>query len=73
VGVFSREPGGLFLGFPVRAAAELRDEDFDGVILATFEPPEPQLAELTALGVAREKCLTLRRSATPTARNGGPA
>jgi hypothetical protein len=73
VGVFSCEPGGVFLGFPVRGAGELRDEDFDGVILATFEPPEPQLAELTALGVAREKCLTLRRSAPLAAGNGGPA
>jgi DNA-binding MarR family transcriptional regulator len=62
VGVFAREPGGVFLGMPVRSAGELAEEEFDGLVLATFEPPEPQLAELTALAVPREKCLTLRRA-----------
>jgi DNA-binding MarR family transcriptional regulator len=72
VGVFARESAGVFLGLPVRPAAELRDKDFDALILATFDPPEPHLTALGALGVPREKCLTLRRVA-PVNGNGASA
>jgi hypothetical protein len=45
----------------VRALAELAGEDVDGVIVATFDRPERRVAELGALGIAPEKCLTLRK------------
>ena len=38
LGVFANEAGGAFLGFTVRPLAELRQEDVDGVVVATFEP-----------------------------------
>jgi DNA-binding MarR family transcriptional regulator len=67
IGVFAREPGGQFLGFPVQALAELVDADADAVIVATFDRPEPVLVELTAAGLSRDRIVTLRE-ATPTAR-----
>ncbi len=63
IGVFSREVGGHFLGFPVRPVGELAGEEVDGLILGTFDRPEPWLDELQALGVPREKVITLRRPA----------
>jgi DNA-binding MarR family transcriptional regulator len=68
VGVFDRESGGQFLGFPVRALAEVSGEEIDGVIVATFDRPEQRVAELGRLGVPAGKCLTLRRLAEPAAR-----
>ena len=59
VGVFTREGGGQFLGFPVRAVNELAEAEADGLVLATFETPEPQLAELVRLGFPASKILTL--------------
>jgi len=67
VGVFDRESGGQFLGFPVRALAEVAGEEIDGVIVATFDRPEQRVAELGRLGVPAGKCLTLRRLAEPAA------
>jgi DNA-binding MarR family transcriptional regulator len=63
LGVFSsREPAdGRFLGFTVRNIVELATDEVDGVIVATFEPPEPYLAELRRLGFALGQLLTLRR------------
>jgi len=71
VGIFAREAGGQFLGFPVRPLAELGAEDVDGVIVATFDRPEQRVDELGRLGVAAEKCLTLRRLADPVDRAAG--
>ncbi len=65
LGVFAGQAGGTFLGFPVQAVTELAAEEFDGLILATFEHPEPYLAELKHLGLPSEKILTLRRLASP--------
>ncbi len=65
VGIFSREAGGHFLGFPVQAVTELAGEEFDGLILATFERPEQHVAELSSLGLPKEKILTLRRMVLP--------
>lgn len=62
VGVFSRDGADAFLGFPVRGLAEIPDEEIDGVVVATFEPPDGHVAELLAVGVPPEKLLTLRRS-----------
>ena len=58
--VFGPEPGGGFLGFPVRPVAELAGEEFDAVVVATFEHPEATLELLAAQGVPRRKCVTLR-------------
>jgi DNA-binding MarR family transcriptional regulator len=63
VAVFARDAGGEFLGYRVRPGVELADEEIDRVIVATFERPEPIVAELTALGIAAAKLLTLRRAA----------
>lgn len=62
VGVFSRDAAGAFLGFPVRGLAEITGEEIDGVVVATFEPPEGPVAELLAVGVPPGKLLTLRRT-----------
>src|SRR5262245_40567149 len=61
VGVFA-ESGGTFLGFAVRPLAELAREDVDRIAVATFDLPEPYVAELTALGLPAHKLLTLRRT-----------
>lgn len=63
IGVFSNAGGDHFLGFPVRAVTELAIEEFDCLILATFERPEPQVTELARLGLPKGKILTLRRMA----------
>jgi DNA-binding MarR family transcriptional regulator len=63
VGVFSRDGGDPFLGFPVRGLAEIPGEEIDGVVVATFDPPERHVAMLLAVGVPAAKLLTLRRSA----------
>lgn len=60
-GVFWREPGGHFLGLPIRDLAELTGEDVDGIIVATFERPEPHLAELRRQGIPSSKLFVLRR------------
>jgi len=67
VGVFDRAAGGQFLGFPVRALADLVPDEVDGVIVATFDRPEQRVAELTRLGVPADRCLTLRRLTAPGA------
>lgn len=59
VGVFDREKGGHFLGLPVQAIDELRAVDVEGVVLATFEPPEAEVAELIRLGFPTNRILTL--------------
>jgi DNA-binding MarR family transcriptional regulator len=61
VGVFDGEAGGMFLGFPVRPLAELAGAEVDVVVLATFAQTERHLAALAALGVPRERLVTLRR------------
>jgi DNA-binding MarR family transcriptional regulator len=60
VGVFDRQPGEAFLGQPVRDRRELVTAAVDGIILASFERPDTLMAELEALGVAREKFVPLR-------------
>jgi DNA-binding MarR family transcriptional regulator len=67
VAVFATRGSGDFLGYRVRPAAELAEEEIDRVIVATFDRPEPVVAELIALGVPAAKLVTLRRIA-PEAR-----
>ena len=71
LGVFSREPAGHFLGFTVRDIDELAADEVDGVVVATFEPPESHLAELGRLGFAPGQLLTLRRTTPPARSDGG--
>ena len=71
VGVFARAAGGQFLGFPVLALADLGEADADAVIVATFDRPEPVLAELTAAGLSRDRIVTLRQPAPPARAEGG--
>ncbi len=73
IGVFADEGGGQFLGFTVRALGELPDENADAVIVATFERPEPALADLARRGLARDRIVTLRRPAPPGPPSKGAA
>jgi DNA-binding MarR family transcriptional regulator len=70
VAVFGPDPGGSFLGWPVRPAAELAGEEFDAVVVATFERPEATIEQLAGLGVPRGKCVPLR-AVTPGANGHG--
>lgn len=67
VGIFARGPAEQFLGFRVRPPEELVQEELDAIIVATFDRPEQQVAELAGLGLPRERFLTLRRLAAPDA------
>jgi len=67
VGVFSRQPGGVFLGMKVRDYRDLAAEDVDRVILATFDKPKVHVPDLLALGLPPEKLLILR----PTKKGNG--
>jgi len=61
VAAFDRDANGFFLGLPVRPIAEAADVEIDAIVIATFERPEQDIAELIRLGLPREKLLTLRR------------
>ena len=61
IGVFAHAPNGPFLGMPVRAVSSLADEDFDALVLATFDRPEAEIATLAALGIPASKILALRQ------------
>jgi DNA-binding MarR family transcriptional regulator len=67
IGVFASRPDGQFLGFTVRPVAELGEEEFDAVVVATFDRPEEPVAQLLRLGIPQSKFLTLRRLAGPAA------
>ena len=69
VGVFAATANGPFLGYPVRTLAELAADDFDLVIVATFERPEPSLAELRRLGLAPSRIVTLRQPVAAPSRD----
>jgi DNA-binding MarR family transcriptional regulator len=63
VGIYSVRGEGHFLGLSVRPVIELADDSLDAIVIATFERPEPPLAELIGLGVPAAKILTLRAPA----------
>lgn len=65
VGIYAREAGGTFLGLPVQPVERIVEHDAHGIVVATFEPPEPHVAQLLRLGVPREKLLLLRRLVAP--------
>ena len=62
MGVFTREPGGTFLGMAVRDYRELAGLDIDVVIVATFDKPKLHVPALLALGLSEDKLLTLPAS-----------
>jgi DNA-binding MarR family transcriptional regulator len=70
VGVFAPSATGRFLGYPVQALATLAMEEFDVVIVATFEHPEQSLEELFRLGLGPDQIVTLRQ---PLAGSSGEA
>ncbi len=65
VGIFAGDGGGQFLGLPVRPVSELPTADVDGIVIATFDKPDAQLAELGRMGIPSQKFLTLRRPEAP--------
>jgi DNA-binding Lrp family transcriptional regulator len=71
VAIFDGDGGQEFLGMPVRPVREHADVIYDLMIVATLERPEPQLAMLVSLGVAREKLFPLRQ-AVPQRRRPAP-
>lgn len=72
VAVASDVAGGHFLGFPVRGIRDLDAADYDAIVVATFDRPEPYLATLASFNFGPEKVLTLRR-ADVRLRNGPSA
>ena len=60
IGIFAQRSDGQFLGFPTRSIAELNGNQFDVVVIATFERPEEAVDELVRHGMPRERILTLR-------------
>jgi DNA-binding MarR family transcriptional regulator len=63
VGIYAAAPASVFLGLPVRPLAECNTDEIDGLVVATFEPPEQHVRELARHGVPPAKCVTLRRMA----------
>lgn len=66
VGVYAAAPAGEFLGFTVKPISALDLDAIDGVVVATFERPEPHVRALERHGVPADRCITLRRM-TPEA------
>ena len=74
--VFDHDAGGQFLGFPVRAPQELKDAEFDRIVITAWgsiEGTEARLNELIQFGVPQEKIVTLRRLPGTTAELHGTA
>jgi hypothetical protein len=63
VAVFSAQGGGTFLGMPVRALDQHSLVNFDLLIVATLDKPDPVVKQLIRAGVAPEKLLTLKPAA----------
>lgn len=61
VGVFDREAGGRFLGFPVQGVADIAAAECDRVVVASFSDPSPWIGALTRAGVSRAAIVSLRR------------
>ena len=60
VAIFDADPGGRFLGMPVRTLSEHRAVDYDLLVVASLEHPGPLTARLSGVGVPRERMCTLR-------------
>jgi DNA-binding Lrp family transcriptional regulator len=71
VAIFDSEGGQEFLGMPVRPVRDHAEVVYDLMIVATLDRPEPQIAALLGVGVAREKLFPLRQ-ALPQRRRPAP-
>ncbi|HUO65339.1 MAG TPA: hypothetical protein VMT97_16610, partial [Terriglobales bacterium] len=71
VGIFAGDGGGQFLGLPVQPVCELPSAAVDGIVIATFDKPDAQLAQLGRMGIPPQKFLTLRRPAAPPSSGNG--
>jgi DNA-binding MarR family transcriptional regulator len=61
VAVFDGAAGARFLGRPVQAIEEHGQVEFDLLLIATLEHPEPIVQRLLALGVDHDRMIALRR------------
>jgi DNA-binding MarR family transcriptional regulator len=61
VAVFDGDSGRTFLGLPVQPIERCNPDEFDALIVATLEPPQPWVDRLLKLGVPEQKLVTLRR------------
>lgn len=60
VAMFDRDVG-RFLGMPVHSVHDHRSVAFDVLIVAKLDPTEDLLAELTELGISRDRLVLLRQ------------
>jgi hypothetical protein len=70
VAIFAAQPGGAFLGMPVRDVRELVADEIDVVVVATFDKPKLHVPALAAAGVPERKLLMLQ---APRRANGAAA
>ena len=65
--VFAAAPDARFLDFKVQPMDGLAADDFDAIIVATFDRPDQDVAALERRGIPRSKLVTLRApAAAPT-------
>lgn len=67
IGIFDAVGGSRFLGVTVHAVQDLLTEEFDRLVLATFERPDGEIETLVRLGLPREKLVTLWPISEPPA------
>jgi DNA-binding MarR family transcriptional regulator len=60
VAVFDGANAGKFLGQIVQPIERHHDLEFDLLLVASLEPPEPLVERFVALGISRERIVTLR-------------
>jgi DNA-binding MarR family transcriptional regulator len=60
VAVFDGNDAGAFLSQTVQPIERHPDVEFDLLLVASLEPPQPLVAHLVALGVARDRIITIR-------------
>ncbi len=60
VAMFDGEGDGLFLGMPVRDVGTHDEVDYDAMLIATLEEPDPLVASLTGRGVDEARLITMR-------------
>jgi hypothetical protein len=71
--VFAVAPDARFLDFKVQSLDALATDDFDAIIVATFDRPDQDVAALERRGVPRAKLVTLRAPAAAAAPVGARA
>ncbi len=60
VAIFANEEGGTFLGMPIRGLDQHSLVQFDRLIVATLDKPDPVVTLLVRAGIPAEKLLTLK-------------